>query len=194
MRSEPLPSWSALGGLAALLLLGCPAKEPDKPAGPLPLEEQLGRDDPRGLAVFQGFDRAQAGIIGYRTDEAEPVFGGGITVLKTPLHDVAAPLLAQLKSVLAGHDALDTRAPLVRCSFSPYVGVRLFKGSDAIDIALCFSCDQFMLTSSRLPQPANRYEMNSISGRFPSSRRPLLDWAIAEFPDDEALKAARAKR
>lgn len=150
-------------------------------AGDGEVVEALG--GPLGYVTFKRARRAQAWRLGSGEGPATTASLHGYGVLAGPVA-VDAEQVRALAEVLESPRA--TRVSAKRCGFSPGVAVRWQDGAHALDVLICFSCDdlQYYFDGEVVDHP---YDFMRV--------RPALVAAVKTmFPRDEELQALADRR
>jgi hypothetical protein len=144
-------------------------------AGP-PLREHLGS---RGASILRGATRVE--ILRVKAiPYSEPAPRPYEIVRAGPTRD--AKFAARLADVLLG-DGVTVGAS--RCPFSPGVAFRAYQGEQAVEVVVCFHCEDLMAgivgtgKPGRWPYP--RY-------RFGPARAALVRLAKEAFPEDPKIR------
>jgi hypothetical protein len=75
-----------------------------------------------------------------------------------------------------------------RCLFSPGVGYRVWKGKRAVDVLLCFSCNEL-----RVVGPAADGSVREATEDFDRVRERLVKLAKRSFPEDAEIQGLTVK-
>lgn len=151
-----------------------------------------------GHAAFRQPARVRAWRIGARPEAAEPRPEGeevetlhGYAVLAGPV-DVTGARARAFADALGGVSF--SRESSKRCAFAPGVVVRWEDEVHAVDVLLCFSCQDLLVRldgEDATPSPARG---SHVLHDFTPQRAALLAAAQAAFPHDEALAGLTSPR
>jgi hypothetical protein len=168
---------------AFLLTVTCWAGDAPNPA----LEALKADVGSHGWAVIDGADSVEVRRI--EPDEVKPAPANSVAGHKEISRgkDGDAVFTSKLRAILVEGQGAPSEPPK-SCAFQPGVAFTFVKGTDRVELLLCFTCNEFEIVSfpPKAPEPirARRW--------FDAYRAAFVRIAQAALPDDEVVKGLKA--
>ncbi|KAF0242454.1 MAG: hypothetical protein FD180_3905 [Planctomycetota bacterium] len=181
------PRLAALAALALAVGLAAWAED-EKPKGPSDkVKAWMGGDRPVG--IIAGVTRVEC----FRVNPEKPreAMGkecGGYPIISTG-KEQKREFGLKIAAIVFDEKTYDWEKAK-KCEFAPGVGFRLWRDKDWVDVVLCFSCDEFEISTI----PPGEKERKSAHEDFDASRAALVKLCKEAFPEDKEILGLKDKR